>query len=99
MYQNPKSTKQEIKLWAFYLVDIGIIAGLVFIANYIDKMIHLSPAMTFIYYGISVVFGIFLCAKTPSHPTERNFQVLLNLLKMDRSQYHSFEIKNYTKER
>uniref|UniRef100_UPI00345024CB DUF5592 family protein n=1 Tax=Carnobacterium sp. TaxID=48221 RepID=UPI00345024CB len=91
-FQNPKSTKQEIKLWAFYLLDIGIIVGMVMIASYITRIIPLSPLMEMFYYIASAIFGIYLCVRTPNHPTDRNIKVLVNLLKMDKNNYHSIEI-------
>ncbi len=95
MYQNPKGTKQEIKLWAFYLLDIGIVVGMLVIANYITKIFPLSGGMEILFYIISICFGIFLCARTPSHPTERNLMVMINIFKMDNNNYHSIDIKNF----
>ena len=95
MYTNPKSTKQEIKLWAFYIVDIGIVAAMIMIATYVKKVLPLGPKMTIFYYILSAVFGVFLCAKTPSHPTERNYNILFYLVKMDRNKYHAIEIKDF----
>lgn len=91
MIRNPKSTKQEIKLWAFHLIDIGIVAGLVMIASNVVKLFPINGTMTMFYYILTICFGIFLCMRTPSHPTERNYIVLFNLLKMDRNKYHSIE--------
>lgn len=95
MYQNPKNTKQEIKLWAFYLFDIGIVAGLLIIASYIVKIIPLSAGMIIFYYILSAGFGIFLCAKTPTHPIDRNYNILIYLFRMDRNKYHAIDIKNF----
>jgi len=92
MYQNPKSTKQEIKLWAFYLLDIGIVVGMVMIASYVTKLFPLSPTMEMLYYIVSAVFGVYLCVRTPKHPTDRNLLVLFNLVKADKNNYHSIEI-------
>ncbi|MFI8496633.1 DUF5592 family protein [Peribacillus butanolivorans] len=94
MYKNPKNTKQEIKLFAFYLLDIGIVAALLFIATYVMKVVHLSGGMTIFYYILSAAFGIFLCAKTPNHPIDRNLSLLLYLLRMDYNKYHAIDIKD-----
>lgn len=91
MYKNPKNTKQEIKLWAFYLLDIGIVAAILVVASYITKILPLSPGMQIFYYIFSACFGIFLCIRTPSHPIDRNLNVLFNILKMDRNKYHSID--------
>lgn len=93
MYQNPKSTKQEIKLWAFYLLDIAIVAGLLILASYVVKVIPLSGTMQIFYFVLSAVFGIFLCARTPSHPIDRNLSILLYIIRMDRNKYHAIEIE------
>ncbi|MDM5335781.1 DUF5592 family protein [Fictibacillus enclensis] len=95
MYRNPKNTKQEIKLFAFYLLDIGIVAAMLFIANYVMKVIPLNPVMSIIYYILSGAFGIFLCAKTPNHPVDRNASVLLHLFRMDRNKYHAVDVKEF----
>lgn len=95
MYKNPKNTKQEIKLWAFYLLDIAIVAGMLIVATYVMKILPLSNGMTLFYYILSGAFGIFLCAKTPNHPIDRNISILIYLFKMDRNKYHTLEFKNY----
>lgn len=95
MYKNPKNTKQEIKLWAFYLLDIGIVAGMMMLATYVIKIVPLSGTMTIVYYILSASFGIFLCAKTPNHPIDRNLNILIYLFRMDRNKYHAIDIKNY----
>lgn len=95
MYKNPKNTKQEIKLWAFYLLDIGIVIGLLIIATYVKKIIPISGGMTVFYYILSACFGIFLCAKTPSHPIDRNINILVYLFRMDRNKYHAIEFKDF----
>lgn len=95
MYRNPKNTKQEIKLWAFYLIDIGIVVGMIFIATYVLKVLPLGGTMTIFYYVISALFGLFLCAKTKNHPIDRNLNILFYLLKMDRNKYHPIDIKEF----
>lgn len=90
MYHNPKNIKQEIKLYFFYLIDIGIVAGMVIAAVQLNKVLLLPGTMQLFFYILSGVFGVFLCIKTPSNPTVRNYKVLLNLLKMDRNSYHNF---------
>lgn len=95
MYKNPKNTKQEIKLWAFYLLDIGIVGGMLILATYVLKVIPLSGAMTFFYYALSAAFGIFLCAKTSNHPIDRNFNMLIYLFRMDRNKYHAIDTKDF----
>lgn len=95
MYKNPKNTKQEIKLWAFYLIDIGIVAGMLVLASYVVKVIPLGGGMTIFYYILSGCFGIFLCAKTPSHPIDRNIIILIHLFRMDRNKYHAVDVKDF----
>ncbi|WP_052522504.1 DUF5592 family protein [Caldibacillus thermoamylovorans] len=97
MYTNPKNTKQEIKLWAFYLLDIGIVGGLLILASYVIKIIPLSATMQITYYILSGCFGVFLCVRTPSHPLDRNLKMFLYILKMDRNKYHPIDIKDYRK--
>ncbi|RBP59338.1 hypothetical protein DES36_11963 [Alkalibaculum bacchi] len=91
MYKNPKNTRQEIKLWAFYLLDIAIVAGMLLIANNISKIIPLSPSMQIFYYIFSACFGVFLCMKTTSHPIDRNLNILFYIFRMDRNKYHSID--------
>lgn len=95
MYHNPKNTKQEIKLWAFYLLDIGIVGAMLFIASYVVKIVPLSGGMQIFYFILSACFGIFLCTKTPSHPTDRNITILLHIFRMDRNRYHAIDVKDF----
>lgn len=95
MYRNPKNTKQEIRLWAFYILDIATVGALLFIATYVRKVIPLSGSMTVIYYILSAAFGVFLCAKTPSHPIDRNIKILLYLVRSDRNKYHAVDVKDF----
>ena len=60
MYHNPKNTKQEIKLWAFYLLDIGIVGAMLFIASYVVKIIPLSGGMQIFYFYFICMFWDFL---------------------------------------
>lgn len=59
MYRNPKNIKQEIKLFFFYLVDLGIVAGSVMASVYFAKLMPISPMMKFALYLLAfvVVFG------------------------------------------
>lgn len=91
IYRNPKNTKQEIKLWAFYLLDIGIVAAMLIIASHVVKIFPLSPSIQIFYYILSACFGIFLCIKTPSHPIDRNLKLLLYIFKMDRNKYNPID--------
>lgn len=93
MYRNPKNIKQEIKLFFFYLVDLGIVAGMVMMSVYLAKLMPLTPPMKFALYGLSLILGIWMCIRTPSHPKERNALMFYYLLKMDRNRYHEIEFK------
>ena len=99
IFHNPKNTKQEIKLWAFYLLDIALVGAMIFIASYVIKIVPMTGGMQIFYYIMSGLFGIFLCAKTPNHPTQRNILILLYLLRMDRNRYHTVDVKNYEHKR
>lgn len=95
MYKNPKNIKQEIKLWAFYLFDILIVLAMPIIASYIIKIIPLKPKIQIFYYIVSICFGIFLCARTSSHPIDRNLKIFLYILRMDRNKYHAIDFDDY----
>lgn len=95
MYRNPKNIKQEVKLFFFYLMDIGIVAGCVFFSFYIAKLIPISESMKILLYIQSFCFGVWLCVRTPAHPQERNLAMIFHLLKMDRNSYHDVQfLKN-----
>lgn len=93
MYRNPKNIKQEIKLFFFYLVDLGIVAGCVMASVYIAKLTPINPTMKFILYILAFCIGVWSCIRTPNHPKERNILMVYYLLKMDRNRYHEIEFK------
>jgi hypothetical protein len=95
MYRNPKNIKQEIKLFFFYLVDLGIVAGSVMASVYFAKLMPISPMMKFVIalYLLAFVVGVWMCVRTPNHPKERNILMLYYLFKMDRNRYHEVEFK------
>lgn len=97
MYRNPKNTKQEIKLWAFFLLDIGIVGGMLLLANYINKVVPISATMQIVNYILFACFGIFLCARSPSYPIDRNFKLIFYIFRMDRNKYHPIDIKDFNK--
>lgn len=89
MYKNPKATKQEIKFWFFYFVDLGLMIGLMVMASYIKDMFRLSGKMQIVYYILTCAFGVFLCMKTKEHPLDRNIQMLYYLCRTDRNKYYA----------
>ncbi|KLN95151.1 DUF5592 family protein [Enterococcus cecorum] len=93
MYRNPKNIKQEIKLFFFYLVDIGIVAGSVMTSVYLAKIMPITPTMKFVSYILAFIFGIWMCIRTSNHPKERNILMVYYLLRMDRNRYHEIEFK------
>lgn len=95
MYRNPKNIKQEIKLFFFYLVDIGIVAGCVFFSYYLAQLLPLTELMKIFLYIQGFCFGVWLCVRTPAHPQERNLNMVFHMLKMDRNSYHDVQfLKN-----
>ncbi|EPY6472545.1 DUF5592 family protein [Clostridium sporogenes] len=91
MYRNPKNIKQEIKLFFFYLLDLGIIALSVITSVYFAKVLPISAVMKLWLYFVAFCFGVWLCVRTPSHPKERNLVMLYHLAKMDRNRYHDIQ--------
>jgi len=91
-YINPKNTKQEIKLWAFYLGDAAVVVIMLMIASFFSKILLLPGSMQLICYVISFILGVYLCVKSSAHPTQRNYQVIWNLIKWDKNKYHSLEL-------
>lgn len=92
MKRNPKNTKQEIKLAFFYLLDLGLIAGMVIFASYFSKVLLLGPVAKVLLYIVATALGIFLCIRPFSSPTNRNYKVILDLFKMDRRNFDSIQI-------
>lgn len=93
MYRNPKNIKQEIKLFFFYLVDLGIVAGCVMCSVYFAKLMPVSPLMKFAFYVLAFIVGVWMCVRTPNHPKERNILMVYYLVRMDRNRYHEVEFK------
>lgn len=93
MYRNPKNIKQEIKLFFFFLMDIGIVAGSVMTSVYFAKLMPITPLMKFLLYILFFIIGVWMCIRTPNHPKERNVLMLYYLFKMDRNRYHEIEFR------
>ncbi|HCM90573.1 MULTISPECIES: DUF5592 family protein [Vagococcus] len=93
MYRNPKNIKQEIKLFFFYLLDLGIISACVMFSVYFAKLLPISPYMKLLFYGLSGVVGLWLCVRTPAHPKERNLQIVFHMFSRDKNKYHDVEFK------
>ncbi|HDI3019245.1 hypothetical protein HYH68_16345 [Clostridium botulinum] len=91
MYRNPKNIKQEIKLFFFYLLDLGIIAASVVASVYVAKLLPISAGIKLLFYIVAFCFGVWLCIRTSAHPKERNLAILYHLIKMDRNRYHDIE--------
>lgn len=93
MYRNPKNIKQEIKLFFFYLLDLGIVACNVMVSVYFAKLLPISPTMKLLLYVLAFVIGVWMCVRTPNHPKERNILMVYYLFRMDRNRYHEIEFK------
>lgn len=91
VYKNPKNSKQEIKLWAFYLMDIAVVAASFMIASLLVKILNLSGVLSIAFEGLFVICGIYLCIQSPTHPTQRNYVVLKNMFLWDRNNYHQID--------
>ena len=82
-----KSTKTEIKLWLFHLVDLIIIVAPAYTFYEINSrrplpMLHFITLMV-----LWICFALFLCTKNKSNAYVRNFVVIWKLIKMDRKTY------------
>ena len=88
VYINPKNTRQEIKMWFAPLMDIGIVGGCLFCAMMLNNILLLPSVFPVVLYILSGLFGLFLCLRTPQHPTDRMVVVLYHILKRDRNRYY-----------
>lgn len=82
-----ESTKAAIKLGFFYVVDLMIISGPMWILFEINTRRPL-PQVHFITLMILwFLFGVFLCVKNKSNAHVRNYVVIIKLIRMDRNTY------------
>jgi len=82
-----KNIKQEIRLKAFYFLDLALITslcgGMVYLQNFV-----MLPVIHFILIECLLFsLSIFLCAKPSSNGGHRNLYTLYCLLIMDRNIY------------
>ncbi|EJQ36001.1 hypothetical protein IEE_05477 [Bacillus cereus BAG5X1-1] len=92
MMRNPKNVKQEIKLSFFYLIDAGIIAMMLILANYVTKIVPMGGVASIVLHVTFAVFGLFLCIRPFNSPTNRNVKVIWKMLKMDNKNYHPIDV-------
>jgi len=82
-----RSTKTEIKLWLFHLVDVLIIFLPMWLIFEFNNQAQL-PLLNFSLLQILwFCFGLFLCVKTKANAYQRNLVIILKLLKMKRKLY------------
>lgn len=84
-----KSLKQEIRIKAFYFVDVALIFVLCGGMFYLQSTLTL-PILHFILIELLLLsLGVFLCAKPASNGGHRNIYTIFCLFKMDRKTYVS----------
>ena len=82
-----KSTKTEIKLWLFHLVDLIVIVGPMYISYEVNSR---KPLPMFHFITLMILwlcFSLFLCMKNKSNGYVRNFVIIWKLIRMDRKIY------------
>lgn len=82
-----KSTKTEIKLWLFHLVDLMIIVAPAYIGYEINSRSPLPMPHFITLMVLWLCFSLFLCTKNKSNAYTRNFVIIWKLIKMDRKTY------------
>ena len=82
-----KSTKTEIKLWLFHLVDLVIIVLPMYMGYEINSRRPLQMFHFIALMGLWLCFSLFLCMKNKSNAYVRNFVVIWKLIRMDRQIY------------
>jgi len=82
-----KSTKTEIKLWLFHLVDLIIIVAPAYIGYEINSRRPLPMPHFITLMVLWLCFALFLCMKNKSNAYARNFVIIWKLLRMDRKTY------------
>lgn len=82
-----KSTKTEIKLWLFHLVDLIVIVGPMYIGYEINSRRPLPMPHFITLMVLWLIFSLFLCMKNKSNAYARNFVVIWKLIKMNRKKY------------
>ncbi|WP_200127630.1 DUF5592 family protein [Enterococcus sp. S52] len=82
-----KNIKQEVRLKAFYFLDLALILGLCGGMFYLQDFIQLPIGHFIVIECLLFALGIFLCAKPSSNGGHRNLYTLYCLLKMDRTTY------------
>ena len=92
-----KSTKTEIKLWLFHLVDLIVIIGPMYTGYEINSR---RPLPMFHFITLMILwfcFALFLCMKNKSNAYVRNFVIIWKLIRMNRKIYvydsYSNEVK------
>jgi len=88
MYRNPKRTRQEVKIFFFFLVDGLILAATFAIGSTITDLFNLSPSMEILSYIFFICLGIWLCIRPNSHPVDRNLFMIAHLIRSDKNRYH-----------
>lgn len=92
MIRNPKNIKQEVKLWFFYMFDLGIIAGTTMLGVYVAKMFPLQPFVVTLVWIVFFLLGVFLCVRVPQNPKDRMVFMIAYSLFTDR---HTYEEISY----
>lgn len=90
-----KTPKQEVKLYAFYIIDLGIMIAGFMLISYLNKALNLTMPYYIALQFLTFLFTVFLCAKPKEYGKERNLKIIMRLLKMDGYLYHSQVSKNY----
>lgn len=97
MIRNPKNIKQEVKLWFFYMFDLGIVAGMTMFGVYIAKIFPLQPLVVTLVWIVFFLLGIFLCVRVPKNPNDRMISMIVYSLLTDRHTYEEISYEDHLK--
>jgi len=82
-----RSTKTEIKLWLFHLIDALIIFVPMWLIFEFNNRHQLPSSHFTLLLLLWFTFGLFLCVKTKANAYARNIVIIYKLLKMKRKTY------------
>ncbi len=86
------SLKTQIKIFAFYFVDILVIASALYVGKYAQDLVFHFPFVQFVLFqSLNVIFSIWLCWRSPDNPTRKNAMVLVLYLKKDYRRFMSLD--------
>lgn len=85
--------KAQIKIAAFYFIDLVFLVGTFMLGQYLQQKIGFKTGTYILFQAVNLSLCFYLCMPSFSNKTRNNFSLILLFLRRDQRQFLSHDFK------